>query len=191
MNTDQVLKDFLAGKYPQIFCEKCEMTFLTNVYEFGDDHVLLEKRSLGLEYYCGAIHKMKLKKVPEIYRIGVVDEDDNIVTPPSHEEIYSGNETDYRFIYVMEKLQHLDEEDAAYFDRCVKDLEWQKEEDRKKIYQGVTKRYNAELAQDIEKLYDYYNEHKNVLAWDLHGDNLMRRITNDEIVILDPYTRRA
>jgi len=191
MNTDQVLKDFLAGKYPQIFCEKCEMTFLTNVYEFGDDHVLLEKRSLGLEYYCGAIHKMKLKKVPEIYRIGVVDEDDNIVTPPSHEEIYSGNETDYRFIYVMEKLQHLDEEDAAYFDRCVKNLDWKDDADRQKIIEGVSRRYDPELGQDIAKLYHFYTKHKDVLAWDLHGDNLMMRIDTDEIVILDPYTRNC
>lgn len=191
MNNEQVLKDFLAGKYPQIFCEKCAMTFLTNVYEFGDNHVLLEKRSLGLEYYCGAIKEMKLKKVPEIYPIGIVDEDDNPATPPSREEIYCGDETEFRFIYVMEKLQHLEEEDIAYFDRCVKDLEWQKEEDRKKIYEGLTKRYNPELAQDIEKLYDYYTKHKNVLAWDLHGDNLMHRITDNEIVILDPYTRNC
>ena len=191
MNTKQVLKNFIAGEYTQIFCEKCEMTFLTNVYEFDETHVLLEKRSLGLEYYCGAIHSENLVKVPDIKRIGIIDEDDNIVKAPSLEEIYSGNETEYRFIYVMEKLQHLDEGDSEYFDRCVKDLEWQKEEDRNKIITGVTKRYNAELAQDIDKLYAFYKLHENVLAWDLHGDNLMQRLDNKEIVILDPYTRRA
>jgi len=191
MNTVQVLKKFIAGEYPQIHCEKCEMTFLTNVYAFDDTHVLLEKRSLGLEYYCGAIHSENLVKVPDIQRIGIIDEEDNIVESPSQEEIYSGDETDYRFIYVMEKLQHLDDGDSEYFDRCVKDLEWQKEEDKNKIITGVTKRYNAELARDIDKLYTFYNQHNGVLAWDLHGDNLMQRVDSKEIVILDPYTRRA
>jgi len=191
MNTEQVLNNFLAGKYPQVHCEKCEMTFLTNVYDFDETHVLLEKRSLGLEYYCGAIHAEKLIKVPDIQRIGIVDEEDNIVEPPSPEEIYSGDETDFRFIYVMEKLKHLDEGDSEYFDRCVKDLEWKNEEDRNKIIAGVTKRYNAELAKDIAKLYAFYASHKNALAWDLHGDNLMKKPDTEEIVILDPYTRRA
>ena len=91
----------------------------------------------------------------------------------------------------MEKLQHLNQADRDYFDRCVKDLEWQSEEDRAKIISGVTKRYNTELAQDIAKLYDYYKQHEGILAWDLHGENLMQRIDNDEIVILDPYTRKC
>jgi len=191
MNTSKVTQQFIAGAYERIYCEECEMTFLTNVYAFDDDHVLLEKRSLGLEYYCGAIHNKGLTKVPNIKRVCILDEDDNIVKAPSQEEIYSGDETDLRFIYVMEKLKHLDQEDRDYFDRCVKDLEWQSEEDRAKIIEGVTKRYNKELAQDIVKLYEYYKQHEGVLAWDLHGENLMRRIDNDEVVILDPYTRKA
>ncbi len=186
-----ILDKFIAGEYQQIFCEKCAMTFLTNVYEYDDTHVLLEKRSLGLEYYCGAIHQKKLTKVPEIERVGILDEDDNIVAAPSQEEIYSGEETDLRFIYIMEKLEHLEEDDIEYFNRCVKDLEWQNDADRKKIFDGVAKRYNPELAQDIIKLYEFYLEHENVLAWDLHGDNLMRRPESGEIVILDPYTRKA
>ena len=191
INPDKVTEQFIAGEYEQIHCEECEMTFLTNVFMYDDTHVLLEKRSLGLEYYCGAIHNKGLTKVPNIQRVGILDEDDNIVQAPSQEEIYSGDETDLRFIYVMEKLQHLDQADRDYFDRCVKDLEWQSEEDREKIIVGVTKRYNAELAQDIAKLYDYYKQHEGVLAWDLHGENLMQRIGNDEIVILDPYTRKC
>ncbi len=191
MNTDKVTQQFIAGEYEQIHCEECEMTFLTNVFMFDDVHVLLEKRSLGLEYYCGAIHNKGLTKVPNIQRVGILDEDDNIVQAPSQEAIYSGNETDLRFIYVMEKLKHLGQEDRDYFDRCVKNLEWQSEQDRAKIIAGVTKRYNTELAQDIAKLYDFYKQHEGVLAWDLHGENLMQRIGNDEIVILDPYTRKC
>ena len=187
----QVLEKFIAGEYEQIFCEKCEMTFLTNVYSFDDTHVLLEKRSLGLEYYCGAIHTKNLVKVPDIQRVGILDEDDNIVDAPSQEEVYSGEETDLRFIYVMEKLKHLEEDDTEFFNHCVKDLEWKDDSDRIRIIEAVSKRYNAELAQDIAKLYDYYLMHKDVLAWDLHGDNLMQRIETDEIVILDPYTRHA
>jgi hypothetical protein len=191
INSDKTTERFIAGDYEQIHCKECEMTFLTNVYIYDDAHVLLEKRSLGLEYYCGAIHNQGLTKVPNIQRVGILDEDDNVVKAPSREEIYSGDETDLRFIYVMEKLQHLDQEDRDYFDRCVKDLEWQSEEDRVKIISGVTKRYNTELAQDIVKLHDYYKQHEGVLAWDLHGENLMKRIGNDEIVIIDPYTRKC
>ena len=187
-----ILDRFLVGEFEQIFCEKCAMTFLTNVYKYDDTHVLLEKRSLGLEYYCGAIHKKSLKKVPNIQRVGILDEEDNIIdAPPSHDVIYSGEETDLRFIYVMEMLKHLDKNDTAFFDCCVKDLEWKDDENRAKILDTTSKRYNIELAQDISSLYDYYKAHENVLAWDLHGDNLMRRIETDEIVILDPYTRRA
>ncbi len=191
MNDKTILENFIAGNYPQIHCQKCEMTFLTNVYDFDVNNVLLEKRSLGLEYYCGAIYQYSLKKVPDIHRIGILDEDDNMVEQPSKEEIYSGEETDYRFIYVMEKLKHLDEDDSAYFDRCVKDLEWKNNSDRKKIFAGIEKRYNSELAEDIMKLFEYYMQYEGILAWDLHGDNLMQRLEDDEIVILDPYTRRA
>ncbi|HIO97207.1 MAG TPA: hypothetical protein EYG71_04700 [Leucothrix sp.] len=188
---NDVIQQFIAGDYEQIHCEKCEMTFLTNVYMFDDNHVLLEKRSLGLEYYCGAIHQQGLKKVPDIQRVGILDEDDNIVEGPSQDVIYSGDETDLRFIYVMEKLKHLDEDDSAYFDKCIHSFDWKSETDRAEIIAGVTKRYNAELAQDILQLYHFYKKHDGVLAWDLHGDNLMQRLNSDEIVILDPYTRQC
>ena len=191
VNPDTVIQQFIAGDYEQIQCVECELTFLTNVYMFDEGHVLLEKRSLGLEYYSGAIHSKGLTKVPNIQSIGILDEDDNAVQAPSQEEIYSGDETDLRFIYVMEKLKHLNQDDRDYFDRCVKDLEWQSDEDRAKIIAGVTKRYNKELAQDIAKLYEYYKQYEDILAWDLHGENLMQRIDSDEVVILDPYTRKA
>jgi hypothetical protein len=191
MNNEQILSNFIAGDYPQIHCEKCENTFLTNVYDFDETHVLLEKRSLGLEYYCGAIHQKGLEKFPDIRRIGVLDEEDNVVDAPDREEIYSGRETEFRFIYVMETLRHLDDADTEYFNRCVKDMEWQKQADHDRIIAGITRRYNATLAQDIAKLYEFYEQHQSFMAWDLHGDNLMERVDTGEIVILDPYTRKA
>jgi hypothetical protein len=191
MDKQQILEKLISGKHEQIFCEKCEMTFLTNVYHFSETHVLLEKRSYGLEYYCGAIQSESLSKVPKIERIGILTEDDEVVEVPDREIIYSGEETELRFIYLMEKLIHLDDEDTAYFDRCVKDLEWKNDSDRQKIIEGVARRYNQELAQDISRLYTFYTRYKNALAWDLHGDNLMRRASTNEIVILDPYTRAA
>ena len=190
MNTEQILRKFIAGDYPQIHCEKCENTFLTNVYDYDESHVLLEKRSYGLEYYCGAIHEMGLQKVPEIERIGVLDENHNVMTKPNKQEVYSGNEAEFRFIYVMVKLHHLDDEDTEYFNRCVKDMEWKDEQDRGKIIAGVSSRYNAQLGQDIAKLYEFYKQYESFMAWDLHGDNLMERVESGEIVILDPYTRK-
>ena len=191
MNSETIIENFLAGKYEQLHCDKCEMTFLTNVFDYDETHVLLEKRSLGLEYYCGAIHTKNLTKVPNIERIGIIDEEDNPVEAPSNEEIYSGDETDYRFIYIMEKLEHMNDENSAYFDQHIKDLDWKNKESREASLQEVSDKYNPQLASDIAKLYEFYTQHKEVIAWDLHGDNLMQRIESSEIVILDPYTRRA
>jgi len=191
MNSETIMENFLAGKYEQLHCDKCEMTFLTNVFDYDETHVLLEKRSLGLEYYCGAIHTKNLTKVPNIERIGIIDEEDNPVEAPSNEEIYSGDETDYRFIYIMEKLEHMNDENSAYFDQHIKDLDWKNKESREASLQEVSDKYNPQLASDIAKLYEFYTQHKEVIAWDLHGDNLMQRIESSEIVILDPYTRRA
>ncbi len=191
MKNAQVIENFISGAYPQIHCDKCENTFLTKVYDFDAGHVLLEKRSYGLEYYCGAIHAKGLTKVPEIFRVGVIDEQDHVVERPTREVIYSGEEAEFRFIYVMEKLRHLNDEDSEYFNRCVKDLDWKDAVDRETIYAGVAERYNPELARDIASLFDYYSDFQSFMAWDLHGDNLMERIDSGEIVILDPYTRKA
>lgn len=189
MQSIKVLENFIRGEYEQILCPKCEATFLTNVYEFDEGHVLLEKRSYGLEYYCGAIKTMLLEKVPEIQRIGIIDEDDNPAVPPADEIVYSGHETDLRFIYIMEKLEHLNEADIVFFDNYIKDLDWKDDANRKKVLEKVSQKYNPQLAEDIDNLYAYYKQHKNVLAWDLHGDNLMKRAGTEEILILDPYTR--
>lgn len=191
MNKAQIIENFIAGDYPQVHCEKCENTFLTNVYDFDTTHVLLEKRSYGLEYYCGAIHDKQLTRVPDIVRVGVIDEQDRVVDAPDRETIYSGEEAEFRFIYIMEKLRHLDEEDTEYFNRCVKDLDWKEAADREQIYTGVARRYSPALARDIEGLFDYYADHQSFMAWDLHGDNLMERIDSGEIVVLDPYTLRV
>ena len=191
MNSQKILSNFLAGSYEQLHCEKCEMTFLTNVFEFDENHVLLEKHSLGLEYYCGAIHSENLLKVPKIERIGIVDEDDNPVKAPSSKEIYSGNETNLRFIYLMEKLVHLNDEDTEYFNQYTQNLDWKNKQEINDILEKISKKYNPQLATDIAKLYHFYTKHKEVIAWDLHGDNLMQRIESNEIIILDPYTRKA
>ena len=95
MKTDAERKDilthFVNDKYEQIICDKCMMTFLTNVYDFDPEHVLLEKRSLGLEYFCEAIKTHHLKKTPQVDRIGIIDEADTVIpVRPSKEEIFSG-----------------------------------------------------------------------------------------------------
>ncbi|MCK5811046.1 MAG: hypothetical protein KAH00_08140 [Cocleimonas sp.] len=196
MKTDAERKDilthFVNDKYEQIICDKCMMTFLTNVYDFDPEHVLLEKRSLGLEYFCEAIKTHHLKKTPQVDRIGIIDEADTVIpVRPSKEEIFSGEETDYRYIYVIEKLEHLEEKDTAFFNKSVKDMDWRDDNERQHILAVVEEQYGALLAKEISQLYDFYAQHKNVLAWDLHGDNLMKKIDSGEIVVIDPYTRRA
>ena len=188
----EILARFLRNEYEHIVCEKCMLTFLTNVYDVDEGQVLLEKRSLGLEYFCEAIQVIMLKKIPNIQRIGVLSEDGNVIAhPPSKQEIFSGNETEYRYLYVMEKLQHLNDEDTQFFDECVKEMDWKSEVQRVKILEAVEGRYGKWLAQEIKGLYTFYTQHQNVLAWDLHGDNLMQRRESSEIVVIDPYTRRA
>lgn len=191
MNTQHIMTNFIAGNYQQVYCPQSEMTFLTNVFDYDNSHVLLEKRSLGLEYYRGAINEKQLSKIPTMKSLGVIDEEDNYVAPPSNSEVYAGGETDYRFIYLMEKLQHLEDEDATYFDATVKDLDIKNRSERQDILDDVCCRYNAQLATDIEYLYEFYLEHQGVLAWDLHCDNFMQRIDSGEIIILDPYTGKV
>jgi hypothetical protein len=187
-----ILTRFINDQYEQVMCDKCRLTFLTQVYDFDQTHVLLEKRSLGLEYFCEAIKVLKLTKIPQVERIGVLDEGGKIiVSPPSRQAIFSGQETDYRYIYVIEKLEHLDDNDTVFFNQCVKDLDWKNNNERHHIL-GVVKQYYGEhLADEISLLYDFYAKHKKVLAWDLHGDNLMKKKHSNEIVVIDPYTRRV
>jgi hypothetical protein len=187
-----ILTHFINDQYEQVVCDKCMLTFLTNVYDFDQTHVLLEKRSLGLEYFCEAIETFKLTKIPHVERIGVLDEEDIIiVSPPSKHDIFSGQETKYRYIYVIEKLEHLGDSDTTFFNRCVKNMDWKNDGERDYILKIVTQYYGELLADEICLLYDFYAKNKKVLAWDLHGDNLMQKTNSNEIVVIDPYTRRV
>lgn len=183
----QVLDNFINGAYEQIYCEKCMNTFLTNVYNFSDDYVLLEKRSLGLEYFCHAINKKGLIRHPEVIRIGILDEDDNVIHNRPDYELFNDEETDYRYIYVMEKMEHLSEDEGKVFDECIKDMDWKDEDECQKGLGKIAETYDVGLRNDIERLFEYYNDHKKYVLWDLHGDNLMRRLEDRQIVILDPY----
>ncbi len=162
-------------------------TFMTNVYEFDDGHVLLEKRALGLEYFCHAIHQFGLSIFPKVSRIGVLDEEDQIIELPAEGELFQQKETDYRYVYLMEKLEHLDEKDARLFNDCIKDLDWKDEIERRMALEKVTELYGEALRQEIELLFSYYQIHKDDILWDLHGDNLMRRPVSGELLILDPF----
>ncbi len=194
-DTDQTILDhFLQGKYPQMDCPQCENTFLTNVYsmedpnrEATDQYVLLEKHALGLEYFCHAIKAYDLVKIPTIRRIGVLSADDEPLDT-AQIQLFTHEEPDYRIIYVMERLQHLDTADSAFFTEHVHEIDWMAEADRHRIWTWVSERYSPELAEDIRRLCCYYRDHKEFVAWDLHGDNLMRRAHTGEIVVMDPFT---
>lgn len=192
LERQDIITRFINHEYEQIICDKCMLTFLTNVYDIGSPSVLLEKRSLGLEYFCEAIKTLNLIKIPKVERIGVLDEDDNIILQPeSKQEIFAGKETDYRYLYVMEKLVHLGDKDTEFFNESVKEMNWKDDIERQQILAIVKQQYGELLAKEISQLYHFYAQYKNVLAWDLHGDNLMQKIDSDEIVVIDPYTRRA
>ncbi len=192
LKRQNIMARFINHEYEQILCDKCMLTFLTNVYHFDPQHVLLEKRSLGLEYFCEAIKTLRLTKIPNVERIIILDEEDNVIAPPpSKQEIFSGRETDYRYIYVIEKLVHLSNKDTAFFNKSVKDMDWKNDTERQQILAVVEQQYGKLLSIEISQLYDFYAKNSNVLAWDLHGDNLMQKIDSDEIIVIDPYTRRA
>ena len=79
LKRQDIIARFINHEYEQILCDQCMLTFLTNVYDFDPQHVLLEKRSLGLEYFCEAIKTLRLTKIPHVERIIVLDEEDNII----------------------------------------------------------------------------------------------------------------
>lgn len=210
--SQQILQCFLEGQYERIQCPQCENTFLTNVYAmhcdgkntslnckkchrdfFAENHlgewnhyVLLEKFSLGLEYFCDAIQQQQLTEIPFIRRIGPLSETDEIL-PLEHIEIFTENELDYRIIYVMERLEHLNEEDSAFFTVHVHEIDWLEEKDRLEVWTWVKERYGETLANDLRQLCRYYREHQDFISWDLHGDNLMRT-HQGRIVVMDPFT---
>jgi hypothetical protein len=186
-NKNEILNNLINEKYERIFCGKCMNTFLTSVYGYDDTHVLLEKRALGLEYFCDAIHEFALPSTPQLTRIGVLDEDDNIIDLPEGGELFSKKETEYRYIYVMEKMEHLDEKEARIFDKCIKNLDWIDDLDRRKALKEVGKKFGIKLQMEVELLFSYYEEHQDYILWDLHGDNLMKRIDTGDVVFLDPF----
>ena len=210
----EILDCFLQGKFKRMDCPQCENTFLTNVYELGcfdhgkkisvhctrckkvfladtttqawSDYVILEKYALGLEYFCDAIQQTQAVQVPFIRRVGVLDEKDRSLDP-SCIKLFSPEEPDFRMIYVMERLEHLDEETAAFFTEHVYGMDWKDEQARAEILGWISEKYGQQLSDDIRKLCRYYRDHAEFLAWDLHGDNLMRRRKDGEIVIMDPF----
>lgn len=211
MNTQAILECFTDGYFKRINCPQCENTFLTNVYEiqcnparpttdcaqchhtFFHEHltgwgqfVVLEKFAWGLEYFCDAIQQRGLTQVPFIRRIGILD-DNNHMLDPSHIQLFNHAEPTYRMIYVMERLEHLDEADAAFFTEQIHSMDWQEEAVRMEIHATLRTRYGDPLADDIRQLCLYFREHEDYLAWDLHGENLMRRPHDGKIVVMDPY----
>ena len=213
-SSKEILDCFLSGKFKRMDCPQCENTFLTKVYEMKcfdggkqlsvkcaeckrlftadtghaawKNYVVLEKQSLGLEYFLDAIEKYQLSSVPFTRRVGVLDEDGQPLDPECI-HLFTFEEPDYRIIYVMERLEHLDAADAAFFTEHVHDIDWMEQADRLKVWAYVAERYGAALAEDMRQLCLYYRENKKYLNWDLHGDNLMRRVTDGKIVVMDPF----
>lgn len=209
----ELLTLFLEDHFEQMSCRQCDNTFLTNAFRIdctqGDDafsekckqskqllcpqaandvpFVLLEKRSLGLEYYCDAMVKHSIKSAPYACRIGVLSEMDEVL-PNDTIQLCTPEEPDYRVIYLMEHLEHLPDEDVAFFSDHIHGLDWQDEAVRLELIAWMTEKYGEQLAEDIRLLCRYFREHEEFISWDLHGDNLMRRPSTGELVITDPYT---
>jgi hypothetical protein len=187
MNKKLILEKFLKNDYEQIVCEQCLTTFLTNVYDYDRQHVLLEKRSLGLEYFCNAISNYPLTHIPKISRIAVLNEEDQQLEISLTQELFQQQETDYRYLYIMERLLHLEKEEAYFFEHNTQDLELFPDRNKQKAFDNIQARYGLNLVSDIMNLCAYYRKNEAFIAWDLHADNLMKREKTGEIVILDPY----
>ncbi len=52
---------------------------------------------------------------------------------PSCIHLFSLKEPDYRLIYVMERLEHLDEADTTFFTEHVYDMDWKDDQTRADI----------------------------------------------------------
>ncbi len=187
IDNKQVIDKFLNDEYEQIICDKCMNTFFTNIFNYSDTCVLLEKRALGLEYFCHAIHEYGLSQFPNVTRVGLLDENDNVVEQKPYEELFDVSETEYRYLYVMEKMEHLSEEEAGVFNELIKDLDWKDEAERDRALSMVAMQFGKTLRREIELLFNYYQQHKDYILWDLHGDNLMKKIGTKDIVVLDPF----
>ena len=187
----EVLHNLINDKYERILCEKCMSTFFTNVYHYDNDIVLLEKRALGLEYFCDAIDKLSLALIPNHTRIGVVDENDKIIDLPMGKELFSKAETEYRYIYLMEKLEHLNKDEAKIFNEDIINLDSLNEFECQKALKEVANQFGLSLQKEIKQLFHYYKQHQDYILWDLHGDNLMKRSDTGEVLILDPFAIRV
>ncbi|HFC93039.1 MAG TPA: hypothetical protein ENJ51_09525 [Leucothrix mucor] len=186
-----VLHNLINDKYERILCEKCMSTFFTNVYQYNDGIVLLEKRALGLEYFCDAIDKLSLYLIPDHTRIGVLDENDKIINLPMGKELFSKTETEYRYIYLMEKLEHLDKKEAEIFNEDIINLDSLNEFECQKALKEVANQFSLTLQKEIKQLFHYYKQHQDYILWDLHGDNLMKRSDTGEVLVLDPFAIRV
>ena len=189
-NKIEVLHHLTNDDYERILCEKCMNTFFTNIYQYNDDIVLLEKRALGLEYFSDAINKLSLSLTPNHTRMGVLDEDDNIIHLPIGKELFSTEETEYRYIYLMEKLEHLDKKEADIFNEGIINLDSLNDFECQKALKEVANQFSFTLQKEIKQLFHYYKQHQDYILWDLHGDNLMKRSDTGEVLVLDPFAIR-
>lgn len=183
----KIIQNFIDGQYERIICEKCLNTFMTNVYYYSPTQVLLEKRELGLEYFCHATHTLELSSVPDVISLGIIDEDNHIIPSESRDKLFTTSETDFRYLYLMERMEHLDQEEAQFFDNCIQQLDKLDNKTQNLGFSTLADKHGEILRNDIHKLFDYSQQHKEFILWDLHGDNLMRR-ANGQLVILDPFT---
>jgi hypothetical protein len=120
----------------------------------------------------------------------VLSEDDEIL-PFSTVKLFTGEEPDFRMIYIMERLEHLEDADVQFFSEHIYGFDWQDESVRHKLLGLIAEKYTPELAADIRLLCRYFREHEAFLSWDLHGDNLMRRPGSGEVVVLDPFVVKS
>lgn len=214
---EKIAQCFINGEFERIECPQCENTFLTRVYDVDcieknngkpteisckkcrkefllykektnntTGYVILEKYALALQYYLDAIQKSNIKNSPQTELIALINEKDEVLDE-SHLQLFSSEEPDYRLIYLMEKLEHLTEEEETFFDNHVYDLEEKEHQEREEIIRWIAKNYDPSLADDIKKLCLYYRENQAFIQWDLHGHNLMRQPATGKLVILDPF----
>ena len=205
----KLLELFLAKHFPQFECPQCEFTFLTKVYlpdsptaaeqlsllaqallpaaPADSRYVILEKHALGLEYFMDAIRRFPVHHAPHVHRVAVLSEAGEVLDE-SMIQLSSDAEPDYRIIYLMERLEHLNAQDVAFFNEHIHELDWQNEGERHQCLTWLGEFYGASLESDVRLLCRYFRERQQFIKWDLHGENLMRRPGTGELVILDPYT---
>ncbi|MCK5727168.1 MAG: hypothetical protein KAH22_10125 [Thiotrichaceae bacterium] len=185
----EIVQNFIDEQYQRIICDQCLNTFMTKVFDYSPSHVLLEKRTLGLEYFCHATQELNLICVPDVQALGIINEDDQIVPSQSKDKLFSAIETDFRYLYLMERMEHLNKEEAKFFDDCIQQLDSIDDATRKKGFKQLANKHGQILRHEIQALFTYSQQYQEYIVWDLHGDNLMRRNTG-ELVILDPFTFR-